>query len=388
MRIVLLVTDLERGGTPLRVARLAHGLRRLGQRVAVGCLSRRGPVSDELEANGIRTFACDARSARDWRALGRLAGHLRRLRPDIVHASLVHANVAARIVGAWANVPVVTSTATIEVERSWHAWAERATRSLDCGMIVNSRALARHVVRTFGRSARRVFIVPPSVDKTPAKSVLRQPGARAELRTRARAQLQIAPHEFLVLWFGRFDPVKRLDIVVRCAEVLNDVPVRVVLAGDGADRPRVESLIRTGTAGSRITLTGWQTDMAPLLAAADAFMLPSLTEGTPNALLEALAAGLPVVARDIPPIREFCPNQERGLLITDDHAAAYAEAIRGLYRDAELRTRMSTAAMGWAEATLTLDAAARATLAAYEISLGDFGANPRPAAVAGLGSAR
>jgi len=292
---MLLVTDFERGGTPLRIARLARWLRDAGAEVCAGCLARPGPVSAELAEAGIATFSCGAINRYDLRALWRLSRHVRRTRPHLIHSSLMHANVAARLVGRWHAVAVVSSTATIEVERRWHRWVERNTAWMDSGHIVNSVALAEHVVRALRMSRERVFVVPPSLDALPE---------RIE-RGAARAALHISAEEFVVAWVGRFDPVKRLDIIVRCAALLTSVPVRFLLAGDGPERRRIERLVQESAAGRRVQLLGWCADVVPILSAADAFLFPSLTEGMPNAVLEALAWGLPIVASDIPALREL-----------------------------------------------------------------------------------
>jgi len=253
VRVMLLVTDLQLGGTPLRIARLARGLRDAGLEVRVGCLAPAGPVSGELESVGIGTFACNARHARDLAALQRLAQHVHRVKPDLIHATLTHANVAARLVGLACRIPVLTSTATIEVERRWHLWMERLTVRLDRGHIVNSRALADHVARSFYLPARRIRVLPPSIAPVPPRMD----------RGQARQRLGIAEHEFVTLWIGRFDPVKRLDIAVGCAEVLNVVPSRLLLAGDGPYRPAVEQMVRLSPAARSIQLLGWQPDLGP-----------------------------------------------------------------------------------------------------------------------------
>src|SRR5262245_23746419 len=179
LRVVLLVTDLQRGGTPLRLAGLARGLKAAGVDVHVGCLAGRGPVSEELEAAGIPTFACGAKNARSFWALLRLIGHLRRIQPDLIHATLPHANVAARLVGGYLGIPVVTSTATIEVERRWHRWIERRTAGWDRGHIVSSRALAEHVRTAFRVPAKRVHVVPMSLERFP--QLVDRATARAKL---------------------------------------------------------------------------------------------------------------------------------------------------------------------------------------------------------------
>ena len=360
MRIALLVTDLERGGTPLRLAHLARGLRQAGVEVSVGCLGPPGPVSDELESADIPTFACDAHSARDLFALRRLAKHLRRIEPDLIHATLTHANLAARLVGEWLGLPVVTSTATIEVERRWHLLLERCTASADRGHIVNSQALAAHVAAAFRVPADRIHVVPPSVTALPERLASDE----------ARAKLGLPDDTFIVLWAGRFDPVKRLDIAIRCAELLADIACHLVLAGDGPARSQVEGLVRQSPAARRIHLPGWQSDLGAVLSAADAFLFPSQTEGMPNAVLQAMALGLPVVGSDIPALRELAGNDERALLIRGHDANRYAATLRRLHEDAGLRQALGRRASDWTRTHLDPEKTVQATIVAYEHVLG------------------
>lgn len=337
MRLMLLVTDLARGGAPLRLARLARALRDAGETVIVGCLAPPGPVGAELHADGIQVFACDASGPRDFTALLRCVRHVRRLRPHLIHATLTHANVAARLVGLWTHTPVLTSTATIELERGWHRWAERLTVRLDAGHVVNSAALARHVQRAFGLPPARIHVVPPGVVAPP----------RAD-RAAARSAFQILDHEFTVAWVGRFDPVKRLPIVVRTAELLSDPPNRFLLAGDGPVRPQIECLAASSSAARRVQFLGWESDVSRVLAAADAFLFPSLTEGMPNAVLEAMAAGLPVVGSDIPALRELRGGAQRLVLVSSDEPRDYADALRGLALNPELRREIGGRAAAFA----------------------------------------
>ncbi len=355
MRVVLLVTDLQRGGTPLRIARLARALHAAGTEVHAGCLAPRGPVSAELEAAGIPTFACDAEDARDFLALRRLSQHVRRIRPDLIHATLMHANVAARLVGVVQRIPVIASTATVEVERPWHRALERATAGIERAHIVNSRTVAEYVVRVFGLARQRVFVVPPSLDPWPQ---------RVE-RSAARAALQIPDHELVIAWVGRLDPVKRLDLLIRCAEILTPVPVRFLLVGDGPDRPRLEQLLRLSTATQIVHLLGWQNAAGPFLSAADAFLFPSLTEGMPNAVLEAMALGLPIVASDIPVLRELSGDGQRCVLVGSDQPKDYADALLKLRDDAPLRTTLGERAADWARANLDPQATLQAVLRIY-----------------------
>lgn len=353
---MLLVTDFERGGTPLRIARLARGLAAAGIDVHAGCLAPPGPVSDDLAATGIPVFACHARSARNVAALWRLADHVRRIRPDLLHATLVHANVAARLVGLVEQVPVIGATATIEVERRWHGWAERLTGGLERAHLVGSPAVAEHVVRAFRRPRRCVHVVPPSLDPWP----------QSVDRHTARATLGLPDDAFVVAWTGRFDPVKRLDLVVMCAERLADIPAWFLLAGDGPQRPPVERLLSHSPARPPVQLLGWRDDVPTILGAADAFLFPSLTEGMPNAVLEAMACGLAIVGRDIPALRELAGDEGRLQLVSGDDPADYAAALRRLHENETLRRTLGGRAATWACENLSFQATIDAVRRVYE----------------------
>jgi glycosyltransferase involved in cell wall biosynthesis len=358
VRVALLSTDLQPGGTPLRVARLARGLHDAGVQVRVGCLSGRGPVSADLERAGLETFSCDARGPGDLGALWRLRGHLKQRRPDLVHSFLTHANVAARLAGKSLGIPVVCSTATIEVERPWHRWAELLTAPLEAGHIVNSHALADHVVDQFALPRERITVVPPLVG-----------AVQRVQRSVAREKLDLPEAAFVIVCVARFDAVKRLEIAIRCGELLAPHNVHVVLAGDGPDRGPLELIAAQSSARHSIHLLGWQNDPSFVLSAADLLLLCSLTEGMPNAVLEAMSAGVPVVASDLPTLRELAGPDERIKLAAGD-ARDFASAIRELIEDPGQRAELAARAQRWAVRNLSPTASVAATIAAYEAALG------------------
>lgn len=371
MRVVLLVTDLELGGSPLRLARLSVGLRAAGVDVHVGCLARAGPVSTRLADQGIATFACDAAGRHDLGAIRRLVGHLRRIEPDLIHATLTHANVAARLAGEWCGIPVIGSTATIEVERRWHRWAERATAWMDAAHLVGSHAVANHVTRTFRIAPERVVVIPPSVS-APERTD----------RASARLRWKIPSDAFVWGWTGRMDPVKRVDWIIAAMGCLPGS--HLLLAGDGPERPRLEALAQANAAITpRVHFIGWQTDVGAVLSAADAFVFPSRTEGMPNALLEAMAYGLPCLASDVAVHRELAgadgDEPLRIRLVPLDRVppsgavtrlAAAMEKLQSHPGDAQ---RVAQAAAAWARAQAPPEASIRAVKETYHRVLSDRG---------------
>jgi len=332
----MLSTDLQRGGLPMRLARLAVRLREVGVAAVVGCLAGRGPVSEELAAADVETFACDADGPRDLRCLARLAEHVRRVDPDVIHASLCHANVAARLVGRLdRRRPIITSTVTIEIERYWHRLLECLTGGWSDLHVANSSAVARHLCVDLAFPPERIEIVPNAVafdeiDEAPPID---------------RSAQGLAPDVPLVVWAGRMDPVKNLPTFIEVVErIYRRSPVQAVLLGDGPERERVERVIRERRLGSVIMVARWSAQVANWLKAADCLLFPSLTEGSPNVVIEAMAAGCPVVASDIPACRELIEDGVHGRLggayAVDDLAAA----VEAVCADRQWRERTVLAA--------------------------------------------
>jgi len=356
----LLVTDLERGGTPLRLAATARGLRQAGVEVCVGCLGPRGPVSDDLAADGIATFACGARSAWDVSALWRLRSELRERRPDLIHATLFHANVAARLVGRTIGIPVLTSSATIEVERRRHPRIERLTAGLSRGHIVNGESLAEHARRDLGIPSERVHLVPPLVEP-----ITNEPTEREA----ARREFGVPANAFVVAWIGRLDPVKRVDLAIHAVEDLADESAYLLIAGDGAERGRLKSLAEHSPVTDRIRMLGWIADPGRLLRAADVLLFPSLTEGMPNVVLQAMAHGAVVVGSAIPALQDLSGREGRLVLVDSAASADYAEALGALRSDPQRAEGLARRAQAWVREYCDPRASIEALLAVYRETL-------------------
>ena len=205
MRVLLLSTDLELGGYPLRLARLAPLLATIGIEPVVGCLAAPGPLSEDLTRAGIETFACNARSPRDVGVLARLARRVARYDPDVIHAGLLHANVAARLVGRLDRPrPIITTTVTIEIERHWHNALESLTGRASDRHVVNSAPVKRHVCDRLGFDPARVAVIPNAIDFAAIDAT-----APAE-----RTEFGIPREAPLVVWAGRLDPVKDFETML------------------------------------------------------------------------------------------------------------------------------------------------------------------------------
>ena len=295
-RVLLVVTDLQPGGTPLRVVRWARWLPEIGHEPIVVGLAAGGALCAGLARDGIPHLTCEGRHRFDPGVFARLARAIGGLNPDVVHSFLFHANVAARLVARLdRDRPVITSTATIEIERRWHRWGEALTGRLSTLHTVNAPSVARHVVRDLGFPPEKVVCLPNGVD---LEAIDATPPVEREM-------WGIPDGAALIVWAGRMDPVKGLDTWIEVFDrVRREVPVCGAMVGDGPMRPWLtEALRRRGLlagvaqpAMGRVTLPGWSDSVIGWLKSADVLLFPSRTEGNANVVLEAMACGCPVVA--------------------------------------------------------------------------------------------
>ena len=337
LRVMLLSTDLEKGGLPLRLVRLARHLRTVDVEPIVGCLARRGPLNDRLGSLGVETFSCDAAGPFDVRCLSALARLVRHLDPDLIHSSLFHANLAARLVGRIdRRRPLLTSTVTIETQRKWHLLVEALTCDFSDLHVANSEAVARHLRDDVGLSPERLRVIPNGLDLAEIDHA--PPARRDELGLRGDVPL--------IVWAGRMDPVKNLETLIDVfAEVRRRAAVQLLLLGDGPQRARIQTRVAMRGLQSFVSFAGWSENVVGWIKTADLLLLPSFTEGSPNVVLEAMACGCPVVASDVPGCRELITPDETGSLCCSDDVRCFAREVLGLLEDPALRRRFAERAL-------------------------------------------
>jgi glycosyltransferase involved in cell wall biosynthesis len=141
-------------------------------------------------------------------------------------------------------------------------------------------------------------------------------------------------------FIGRLHPVKRVPDLLRAVLLLPADYARVEIFGDGPARREVESTVSSLRLGERVTLHGTVAGSASALTSIDLLVLPSEAEGMPVVPLEAMAAGVPVVATDVPGTRDVVSHERTGLLVPTSDAEALARAIRRVLEDAALRQRL------------------------------------------------
>jgi glycosyltransferase involved in cell wall biosynthesis len=348
LRVVLAVGTLEVGGTESQVVKLAAGLRRRGHDVSVLAVRAGGPLHAELAALGIpaRIFGYQGLCLRDatgrpsarvlFEGLGQLFGiwrHLARLRPDVCHAFLFTCYTQVLPLARAAGVPVRVNGRRGAPPPA-PAGRQRAIldylgRRSSTAYVCNASALARDLVNEENVPARRITVITNSVEPPAAiADVTRQP-------PRGIVVANLLPYK------GHADLI---DALARLA-----TPPAMCFAGDGPERDRLAWLLRSRGLQDTVELAGAVHAAARLLPGYQFAVLPSHTEGLPNAVLEAMAAGLPVVATAVGGVPEIVTDGVTGLLVPPHAPAALAAAIAALTADPVLRVRLGGAARRAAE---------------------------------------
>lgn len=251
--------------------------------------------------NGVRWISRMLRPVKPWSdlvAFWRILRILRQERPDIVHTHTAKAGALGRAAAVLARVPVRIHSYHGHVFRGYFGpvqvrlWLaiERLLGKFTTRIVAISPSLAEELVQRYAiTTADKVTVVRTGFDLQSFHAI--------DQRDRVRREFKIAASDFLVLWAGRMVPVKNVGLlgqVVRRASTLRRMHFLVV--GDGPDR---ELLLKLTARCGNIHFAGWRTDMPELWAAADAALLTSLNEGTPTAVIEAMAAGKPFVSTQV-----------------------------------------------------------------------------------------
>ncbi len=371
IRVLHLVENLGRGGAERRLACDLRWLDRERYEHRVVYLTEDAALRPEIEALGIPVEGLGLRSPRQWAlAVLRLSRRLRAWRPHIVHTQVFAADVYGRLCAAITGVPIVLSTIqTMPYVQSLGPFYSRKRKLADRWtarlrtdrFIAVSEAVKRAVVESFGAAPSRVVVIPNGVDLT-------RFGPRSAERLRARESLGIAPDAPCILHVGRLIPEKNQAALIRAVAALKArLPgIRLAIAGDGPCRIELEQLISALGVGSQVLLLGTRSDIEQLHHAADCFVLPSLREGLPLSLVEAMASQLPVIASSIAPHMELIEPGRTGWLVEPHDTARLAETIARVVERPDEAARIAEAGRKEAERRFSAEASAGALQALYD----------------------
>ncbi len=334
MKILHILGDSQWGGGSAGTLAMAQTGLRAGW--AVDLLTTDTATIEAARKRGLGVVDLDVirRSIHPWRdlkGLWRLSIFLKNAGYDLVHTHTSKAGFVGRIAATLARVPVIVHTmhgfaiheASPAVERHAYAWLETFAARC-CHRIVTVSHFHRRWALELGiASDHKVVAIPNGVPERPPASG----------REEVRKSLGLSGHHFAVLSTSRIAAGKGLEDLIRAVTLLDDESTdraRIFFAGEGPLQAELEKLVRRLRVERVVRFLGFRSDIPDLLGAADIVALPSLREGLSMALLEAMAAGKPVIATAIGGIREATKDGECAILVPVQDAAAIAAAITEL----------------------------------------------------------
>lgn len=335
LKIAMMIECDGPGGAELMMLDLATELRARGHAVLpVNLANGTGWLGARFEAAGFHPATIAIRRAIDLAAVRSLTSMLRDFRADVVHSHeftmAIYGAAAARRARAR---HVITMHGGLYYASAWRRrtalrWAAQRSDAL----VGVSVATATALQRTLGIPQNRVFVVPNGIPR------------RTGVRDRVRHELSIPPDELLIVAVGNLYPVKGHAVLLDALAMLGDLPGwHLAIAGRGEEEPRLRAQIVAAGFDSRVHLLGFRDDIPDILAAGDIFAMPSLSEGLPLALVEAMSFGLPVVVSRVGGIPEVVTDDVEALLVPPSDVSALATALRSLIDDVDLRRRLGNA---------------------------------------------
>lgn len=336
LRVLTLTDTLRTGGGAERIAAyIAAGLDR--ERFDSWlCASRpsAGLLVDYVRNADVEFLALERRSASDLLAWRPLLSLLRRESIDVLHAHTFSSNIWGTLIGRIARVPVIVSH-----EHTWSYVGQPARRLLDRHLIARGSSAFVAVSRADQRKMQEVEKIPLRKTRFMPNGIL--PVTVGDGR-RFRAELEIPPDALLVGTVSVLRAQKALEVLIEAARLLApEFPaLRVVIAGTGPEEERLRAL----ASGTPVVLAGHRRDVPDLLAALDVAAQSSDFEGSPLAVMEYMAAALPVVATAVGGVPDLIDDDVHGLLVPPRDAPALAAGIARLLRDEPLRRRLGESA--------------------------------------------
>lgn len=379
MRVVLVSESTGAGGVETVMAQIAaHADPDRFRFAAFLPLSTGGPIlATRLRALGVDVAEQPWSGRYDPSFVAALVRHLRRTRPDVAHVHLHHVYACEHLFAPLriAGVPVLCSTDHIDPEvrarlEPVRALLKRANLRLCDRSFVVSRSLERLLLDRYRAPPDRVERVGNGVDLARFVGLPDRPAVRTALGTAAR--------DFVVLAAARLVPQKGIGSLIDAASALRArVPsLRVWIAGDGPLRSELEGMARSAGVADRVRFLGHRDDVPSLLAAVDLYVLPSLFEGLPLGVLEAMAAGTPVLATAVSGTPDVVEDGGNGVLVPPGDATSLAAAIESLAASPDLRRALAASALETVRRDHDVRAVIARTTERYLEILNRKGANP------------
>ncbi len=330
MKIVQVIPYFCFGGGETMCENLTYALIRLGHQVtAVSLYGERTPISLRMEQAGVKLVYLDKKLGLDVSMIPKLVSVFREERPDVVHTHLdviKYAVPAAKLAGVGRCVHTVHTVADKEAEGRLQKLTNTLFYRLGWSTpVALSPQVQQTILSFYALEKERVPVIYNGID-------LSRFTPKSDYSQSDTVEL---------MHVGRLTPPKNHERLLRAFAALREShpQCRLTLVGDGELRQQVEELVEALHLSQAVTFAGAQADVRPYLERADIFVLPSDYEGIPMTIIEAMAAGLPIVATSVGGVPDMLRQEESGLLVPPD-TEAVTRACARLVENPALRERL------------------------------------------------
>lgn len=310
-KIIFITWSLEVGGSERLLVKLVQNIPKDYYEVKVVCVTRKGVWAQELESNGIEVVSMDKKVGLDLKVLFRLRSYLAKEKPDIVNTSIWTADLWGRCAAILAGVDnIIVTEQNVDVWKKWyHKVIDRFLFRWTRYVICVSGDVLNFYHNNFGLSFAKLRMIPNAIDLKLFDINEKYSGLRNSLNLPNDAFLFVCP--------ARLHPQKAHQVLINAAKILivqGHTRFHILLVGDGERREELCQLVASEGLSQQVHFLGLRQDIPEILLQCDAFLLSSDYEGLSLAILEGMAARLPIIATDVGGNSQLVQNGINGYL--------------------------------------------------------------------------
>jgi len=334
IKIAYIITSSGVGGAEKILYHTVTGLDYNQYSVSIFTLKEKGVTAKELEKLGIEVHCLHMANKEGFMGwlistitLLKLFSYLRRLKPTIIHSFLFRANILARLAGYLTGVPIIISSIRVMGggKRYFH-YLERMTSFMVDHYITVSKNVKKYIVDKSKISVNKISVIYNGVKVRDRNSLKLQ---------NVKLPFDIKPEDKILITVGRLHKQKGhyylIHAILKVGKEVSNI--KLLIIGEGEEENNLKNLTESLDLTDKVIFMGVRFDVESIISTAKLFVLPSLWEGMPNVLLEAMAAEKPVVATEVGGVAELVINGETGLLVPSRDSGALASAIIDLLQN-------------------------------------------------------
>lgn len=330
--IIHLIQSLDSGGCENMLLRSLPLIKKFEHVIIT--LRKRGELASKFEEKGIKVLSVNQHSMLDFNSYIRLIKIIKSIKPNLIITYLFHADIIGRLV-----LQSIIKTKVIPFLRTsynhkkyWQArMVEKITKRWAAQYLANSESVKNYYVKHIGVNRNKITVIPNGIDTNYYDKIAPDHSLRMGLG--------INEKECVLICVANLHVNKGHKYLLEAFESLykRHKDIQILIVGDGVEKNNLKNQIKEYESRNNVHFLGKRGDIPKLLKISDIFVLPTLFEGMSNAIMEAMASGLPVVSTDIAENRELISTQDTGVLVHTSSSKALGEALEVLIDNSKIR---------------------------------------------------